>query len=114
MTDPVEPIDTEVGPLDGALDAFRDRGFTAQFEVVGSPNEPRVRCHACGHDHEPEQVEILDLHRYEGISDPEDEETILALTCPCGDRGTLTVAPGAYADPGVPEAVRRLPDRRGR
>lgn len=102
------PVDREHEP--GEVTArLADAGYTARLEIVDGA---RVRCGACGRAHEPEDCAIEEMHRYEGESDPEDEETILALRCDCGHRGWLVAPPGAYASTAEAEVLRRLRDAR--
>lgn len=78
-----------------AIDGLRRRGFTHDFTVV-PPGV--VRCEGCGSVHAPETLDIAELIRIEGTSDPEDEAAVIGAVCSaCGIRGVLVVAYGPSA-----------------
>lgn len=105
-------IDSERLPLRESAQGLREDGFSGDFSVV-APG--RVRCSACGREHEPEDLAVERTARYEGASNPDDEELILGLTCGgCGQRGVLTVAYGPAASGEEGEVLRRMPDARDR
>ncbi len=104
-----EPIDTERFPRRDVVAGLREDGYTTSFEVVDGG---KVHCPDCDADIEPEQLELHGTHRYEGNTNPGDEEIILALACPDGHMGTMTLAYGPYAGPDEAEVARRLPRQR--
>lgn len=107
-----EPLDTEKRPREDVIAGWRDEGYTTRMEIV---TEGRIRCGSCGEATEAEDSAIEQSFRYEGISDPEDMELLLAIACGrCGAKGTLTVAFGAYTSANEADALRRLPDHRNR
>lgn len=108
MTEQTEPLDTERLPAN-VRDALNSEGFTGNFDLIDGD---QVRCHTCDEVHAPSDVSIEEIHRYEGVTNPGDEESILALVCPCGCKGLATAAMGAYADGGVGDALRAMPDHR--
>jgi len=58
---------------------------------------------------------IVDYHRFEGTSDPDDTSVIYALETNDGTLGTLVDAYGAYVDPAVGALLERMTiDRRSR
>ncbi len=100
-----EPIDTELNPRGDVVQDWRDEGYTSDFEVTTGG---AIAC-GCGETHPPEEFTIEHEFRYEGHSNPGDEEILVAATAPCGDRGTLTLAYGPTASADEAEASRRLP-----
>lgn len=87
-------------------------GYTAEFRVVEGG---AVACPGCGEEREPEQLDVEAIARYEGVSDPDDEQSDLGVRCTvCDTRGILTTAygPDASADEG--EVLRRMNDVRQR
>lgn len=105
-------VDPELLPRVETVRSFEEAGYTVRFEVT---DDALVRCGACEHDVEPEEVRIDRTGRYEGLTNPSDEELLLAVTCTrCDHQGTLTVAYGTYASASEAEVVRRLPDARDR
>lgn len=112
--DPAGPSDPASRPLEGhLLDAphgdvvagWRDEGFGDDLEVAAGG---RISC-GCGEVHEPEAFTVVHQYRYEGTTNPGDEQISLAAEAPCGRRGSLTVAYGPYATADEAEACRRLP-----
>ncbi len=78
-----------------AVDALRRRGFTADFSVCGETG----RATAAGHSYKGDELTIVEHHRFEGVSDPDDSSVLYALEGSDGIRGLLVDAYGAYADP---------------
>lgn len=103
-----EPLDTEVFPNE-ARAALAAEGFDGNMDIV---RDGKVHCHVCDDVHDPADVTIEAIRRYEGSTNPDDEESILALTCPCGCRGMATTATGVYGDSAVGDAVRAMQDNR--
>lgn len=88
-----------------ALKILAADDYTGAFDVRGG----RVRCHACGDLHEANGAVVERIYRFEGMSDPDDEEIVFGLRCPvCGARGTLVSAYGPNADPEELDALRIL------
>lgn len=88
-----------------ALRILEADGYTGAFDV----REGRVRCHACGDLHEANGAIVERIYRFEGMSDPDDEEIVFGLRCPvCGARGALVSAYGPNADPEELDALRIL------
>jgi hypothetical protein len=92
-TDPVPPApDTSTE----ALQILERDGYTASFTV----RDGRVGCGICGDDHEATSAIVERIYRFEGMSNPGDEEIVFGLHCPvCDARGTLVSAYGPSADP---------------
>jgi hypothetical protein len=85
---------------------LRAAGYDMDFTPTA---DGHLRCGACGTDHDPSTVSIDELVRYEGISDPEDEAMLLALTCDCGRRGLYVTAFGPSASAEDVAVLQRLP-----
>lgn len=81
--------------MDTLLDAtrrLRADGFDIDFSATGVG---RLRCVGCGVDHDPAAMEVVEVVRYEGASDPGDQAILLALRGECGHRGLYSSAYGA-------------------
>jgi hypothetical protein len=61
-----------------------------------------------GRLHAPESLEVDEIVRFEGESDPGDEAALFALRTRDGSRGTYVTTFGPYADPLGAELVKRL------
>jgi hypothetical protein len=93
--------------LAATMDELTRCGFTEHFiPVNGGP-----RAVGSGKIFRPEEVMISELHRFEGVSDPEDMAILYALETHGGLRGTLADAFGVYADPGVGAFMRAVASR---
>ena len=103
---------TSVPPEPTLLDtinAWRAAGYGADFLIVGN----LLRCRQCNDTHDPRTAEILDVARFEGASDPDDESAAYALVCVhCGTRGILVTAYGPSASAEEADVVVALEDAR--
>ena len=100
------------------INRWKAEGFGGDFQVKradGSGGGVVLRCRACNDVHEPAQSEILDIARFEGASDPDDESVAFALRCVhCGTRGILVAAYGPNATAEEADAIVALQDGRSR
>lgn len=93
-----------------ALDHLRSLGFDRDMFVT---EDAMVRCGSCHQDTAPADLDLLELVRLEGVSDPADEAAVLALTCRlCGARGTAVVRYGPEAEPHEDVVLRAVEDHR--
>jgi hypothetical protein len=94
-----------------ALERLATAGFDGNFAVVGG--EGTIRCDKCGATVPPDRVEVLELYRIEGESDPADEAVVAGVRCgQCGARGVLVATYGPMADPADADVVVALMDSR--
>lgn len=91
-----------------ATQRLRAVGFELDFTATASG---QLRCATCGLDHDPEDMTVGEIVRYEGASDPNDESILLALASECGSKGLFSAAFGHSAAPADAEALHRLPRR---
>jgi len=98
----------EPGPFDrlaatedtvvATLDRLRDAGYATDFVLEPDDIPPGLLCRACSRRHLPARTTIVEVHRFEGPTSPEDEALLLALVCPrCGAKGTTVTAYGPVA-----------------
>jgi hypothetical protein len=84
-----------------------DNGFDEAFVTVGGA---RVRCGHCDTEMPVSTVQVSDVHRLEGASDPADMMLVALLRCPaCDHGGTLTLGYGPNADGDDIDVLRDLP-----
>jgi hypothetical protein len=76
-------------------------GFTTDLRAVD-----RALRTATGEMLWPRDLVIREVHRFEGVSDPDDTEVLFAIESVSGVRGTLADAFGVYADPATGAALR--------
>jgi hypothetical protein len=81
--------------VDEALRDLEQRGFTANFELIGKT----FQAVDSGKTFNPDDLTIVEHHRFEGSSDPEEMAVVYAIQARDGTRGTLVDAYGMYANP---------------
>ena len=82
--------------LTDAIARLRAKGFVLDFSAVPGG---LLRCTECGMEFDPATVNIDEIVRFEGESDPGDESILFALSGPCGHLGLYSAAYGADATP---------------
>ena len=76
-----------------ATSRLRARGYRLDFPAIPGG---RLRCGACGEIVDAEEAIVDETVRFEGISNPDDQAILNALTIACGHRGLFTAAYGVY------------------
>jgi len=89
-----------------AVDALRLRGFAADFAL----DQKSGGMTAHGRSFRSEEMRIVEHHRFEGMSDPDDSSVVYALEAADGTRGLLIDAYGAYAEAGIGTALKAARD----
>src|SRR5690348_10889524 len=90
-----------------AVNALRRRGFTADFTLCGETG--RVTA-GVDHSYRGDQLTIIEHHRFEGMSDPDDASVVYALEGSDGVKGMLIDAYGAYADSKIGSLLKNVKD----
>ena len=78
-----------------ALEDLKKRGFTANFEFLNNV----FRAVDSGKTFQADDLTIVEHHRFEGASDPDDMSVVYAIEAGDGTRGILVDAFGVYANP---------------
>ena len=78
-----------------AIEDLKKRGFTANFELLNNV----FRAVDSGQAFQADDLTIVEHHRFEGASDPDDMSVVYAIEARDGTRGILVDAFGVYADP---------------
>jgi hypothetical protein len=78
-----------------AVQGLKQRGFTANFEYL----KKAFRAVGTGKTYTPDQLTIVEHHRFEGASDPDDLSVLYAIEATDGTRGAVADAYGPYANP---------------
>jgi hypothetical protein len=78
-----------------AIQGLRDRGFTANFEFLDNA----FRAVGTEKTFQAGDLTIVEHHRFEGTSDPDDMSVVYAIESKDGTRGIVTDAFGTYANP---------------
>jgi hypothetical protein len=87
-----------------AVTDLKRRGYTIDFNVEFD----RIVCHETPISLLPHEFEIVEVHRYEGNSDPGDEEVVYAIESKHGQKGILVDAFGLYSDDVSTEMLEKL------
>ena len=87
-----------------AIDRLTAAGYTDDFRAESDG------LHAVygGCVHQPEELMIEEVVRFEGITNPDDEAILFALRCSDGMKGTYTTAYGPNMPAADAEMARRL------
>ena len=85
-----------------AINQLRAKGFTLDFNL----EKNRVKVNE--NEFTADEIEIVDLYRYEGASDPGDEATVYALESKSGLKGVLVTGYGASTDKESEELLSQL------
>jgi hypothetical protein len=96
-------------PMETVLDAgtrLRAAGFTTDLSAAP---RGRLRCPACGATVDAARCTVVDIVRFEGDSNPDDEAILVALISPCGHRGQFSCAYGQTIGADAAEVLRALP-----
>ena len=82
-------------------------GYDVDFKVdeKGKLYSPRKE-----KSYSAEKVHIVNFFRFEGASDPDENAILYAIETDNGEKGTLSDAYGAYADPKVSKFIQMVED----
>ncbi len=78
-----------------AVEDLKKRGFIANFELLNQ----QFRAVDSGRAFTADQLTIVEHHRFEGASDPDDMSVLYAIETQDGTRGTIADAFGPSANP---------------
>ena|SRR5688572_10269441 len=78
-----------------------EKGFKENFKATGKGLESMETNRL----YRPDQVNVVDFYRFEGITDPADMSVLYVIETHDGAKGTLVDAYGTYADPDVAKVM---------
>lgn len=88
-----------------ALNGLKARGYDRNFNI----DFDKITCSGTDSCLRPDEFEIVETHRFEGDSNPEDEDVVYAVESRDGKlKGVITSAFGTYADPISDEILQKL------
>lgn len=90
--------------LQEALNGLNDRGFTEEFHFKNR----KMVARSTGRSYEATEISIVEHHRFEGISNPDDMSVIYAFETSEGIRGIFLDAFGLYSDHSTAEYLRKV------
>ena len=89
----------------GALTGLKDKGYTMDFNIAFD----KLICRDNNFCLNPYEFEITEVHRFEGATDPGDENVVYAVESKDGKmKGVLTSAYGMYADDISTDMLKKL------
>lgn len=91
--------------LSDAVADLEKRGYEYDFQLSAD----YIECKAIDLKLMPEEFEIEEFYRFEGMTDPDDSAVIYAISSPVGNlKGVIIDAYGAYAENISPELLDKL------
>jgi hypothetical protein len=79
----------------GALTGLKAKGYTLDFNI----SFDNIKCEQHNICLNPNEFEIVEVYRFEGDTNPSDEDVVYAVESKDGKvKGTITSAFGMYAD----------------
>lgn len=77
-----------------AIKELKRRGFKDEFKL----EQDGMRSLDSNKIYEPNDMKIIEYHRFEGISNPSDMSAVFAVKCTDGTQGIIVTSYGTYAD----------------
>jgi hypothetical protein len=96
--------DNNYDTLTEALNDLNKRGYTEDFNL----KENCIVCSSKPLEIKPEEFDVDEVHRFEGMSNPDDSSVVYAISSSHGVKGVLVDAYGAYAEAITPEMAQKL------
>lgn len=88
-----------------AVNGLRKRGYTTDFNIAFD----KIICSNNKHCLNPSDFEITEMYRFEGNTDPGDEDVVYAVESKDGKlKGIITSAFGMYAETASTEMLKKL------
>ncbi len=88
-----------------ALNDLRRQGYTIDFNIAFD----KLMCSENKICLQPDEFEITEVHRFEGDSNPDDEDVVYAVESKDQKiKGVITSAFGLYADPVSNKIIQKL------
>ncbi|MEP7110625.1 MAG: phosphoribosylpyrophosphate synthetase [Ferruginibacter sp.] len=88
-----------------ALAGLKAKGFTLDFNIAFD----KIICNENGLCLNPQEFEIKEVYRFEGDTNPDDEDIVYAIESRDGSiKGSMTSAYGVYADTISTEMIQKL------
>ncbi len=88
-----------------AINGLKQRGYNVDFNLAFD----KLICNETGVCLNPSQFEITEVHRFEGDTNPSDEDVVYAIESKDGKiKGVFSGAFGIYADPISNDMIQKL------
>ncbi|PWT98699.1 MAG: phosphoribosylpyrophosphate synthetase [Bacteroidetes bacterium] len=87
-----------------AIKGLKDRGYNLDFNI----EKDHLFCSDKGIILRPQEFEIAEFYRFEGISDPADEAIVYGIESKKGEKGVLVNGYGAFGETTTDELIKKL------
>ncbi|PMD97646.1 MULTISPECIES: phosphoribosylpyrophosphate synthetase [Siphonobacter] len=92
-----------------AINALAAKGYTESFSIENGA----LNYASLGMVLHPEDFEVVEAYRFEGITDPGDMSAVYAIESKDGKKGVLVMAYGPYSEPLSADLIQKLDMRKG-
>ena len=96
----------QMSPLTNRMEASKQKGFTANFEVASAT---AMVDQETKKEYTPQEVSIINHYRFEGMSDPGDNNIMYDLATSDGVQGILVTPYGSDCPAHIAEFVANIP-----
>jgi hypothetical protein len=108
-------MDSQISDTERRMAAVIERLTKAGYKDTFRGEKDGVRAVCSGHVHQPPELRIDAIERFEGASDPDDQVIVLAISSEVDDcRGTYTVPYGKNMPVIDSDLIAKMPDKRER
>ena len=90
--------------LSQAIDHLKRKGYVHDFNL----HPEWIECPPLKKKFAPEQFHVDEVHRFEGMTNPDDSSILFAISSSEGEKGLLIDAYGPYADSLSPLMIQKL------
>ena len=90
--------------LASCLNKVVSDGYTENFKVI----DEGLQSLETEKIYKPDQVQIVNFFRFEGVSDPSDSAILYVIETTDGAKGSLTDAYGLYADADIDKFIKEV------
>ena len=97
--------DARLETVTDALTRLRADGYTADFSATA---QGELACQGCNLTTHPTDVQVDHTIRFEGDTNPDDQDIVFAIQCACGCKGTYSAAYGAATPPDDAAVLQQL------
>ena len=90
--------------LSQAMNSLKEKGYKIEFSVSGN----QIISEKDDLNLKPEDFDIDEVHRFEGMTNPGDMSILYAISSNTGKKGLLVDAYGTYSNEISPELAKKL------
>jgi hypothetical protein len=95
--------------LSQAINALKGAGYVNDFNL----HPEWIECAPLNVKFRPEEFHVDEVHRFEGMTNPDDSAVLYAVSSTSGEKGLLVDAYGVYAESISADMIKKLQIDRG-